>query len=59
MKRKVCTKACPHLRSIYHFNGSTIVAAYNGRDKYAQCAKKPGVTIGVTAQMTCFFDRED
>ena len=60
MKRKTCTASCPHLRGIcYGYDGSTILAAYNGKDKLAQCAKRPGVSIAVRAQMTCFFDRED
>jgi len=55
---KKCTSQCQHLRSFrYGFDGSRLIAAYNGRDRLAGCAKLPSITIHLAAKPRCAMEK--
>ncbi len=59
MKNTFCTASCRHLRSRYYgFDGSVILAAYNGKDRLATCAMRPNITIHTRSLPTCFVEKE-
>lgn len=56
---KKCDATCRHLRSRrYGFDGSVLLATYNGKDRLAACALAPAITIHMRSCPTCFLEKE-
>lgn len=56
----VCSADCEHLRSFRDgFDGKRLLAPYNGRDREAVCALRPGRVIFLGGCPVCWRAEED
>ncbi len=56
----ICDGTCEHVRSFrYGWDGSKILAPYNGRDKVAGCELRPELTLHMRACPVCWKHREE
>lgn len=57
---KVCTAECEHLRSFrLGFDGTKILAPYNGKDRLAICARRPELVMSMRGCPVCWRELDD